>query len=149
MSKEQKCKCCQNYWYTSNLTNGLCPNCYDYVSATESQNKRVLEKLELLVRSNQELEKENKKLNAMIDTLPAHDKELEEIHHKDKISFAVEQLERAKENLIEDLYDLYRSPCLIYQTYGDEYDSAIQDAINNTIDYQINQLTNQHEDKGE
>lgn len=56
MSKEQKCKCCQNYWYPSDLTNGLCPNCYDYVSATEAQNKRVLEKLELLVRSNQELE---------------------------------------------------------------------------------------------
>lgn len=57
MSKEQQCKCCQDYWYTSNLTNGLCPNCYDYVSATEAQNKRVLEKLELIVRSNQELEK--------------------------------------------------------------------------------------------
>lgn len=60
--------------------------------------------------------------------------------YQDKISFAVKQLEKVKENLIEDLFDLYRSPCLIYETYGDEYDSAIQDAINKTIDNQIKQL---------
>ena len=59
---------------------------------------------------------------------------------QDKISFCVEKLEKVKENLVEDLFDLYRSPCLIYETYGDEYDCVIQDAINNTIDNQIKQL---------
>ena len=55
---------------------------------TEAQNKRVLEKLDLIVRSNQELEKENQQLN----------EELEK-PIQDKISFAVEKIQDLKKSL--------------------------------------------------
>ena len=68
---------------------------------------------------------------------------------QDKISFAVEQLEKAKEILLENLYDLYSKPSEIWDEYGDLYDVAVEDAVNGTIDNQIKQLTHQQEDKGE
>lgn len=113
--------------------------------------KRILELQEDSLRDNQIYneqlaEKEQQYKESVEKILHYRDRVILE-HNQDKISFCIEQLEKVKENLIEDLFDLYRSPCLIYETYGDEYDSVIQDAINNTIDKQIKQLSHQHEDK--
>ena len=40
------------------------------INDTEAQNKRVLEKLDLIVKSNQELEKENQQLKQQLHELP-------------------------------------------------------------------------------
>lgn len=61
-------------------------------------------------------------------------------HNQDKIDFAVEQLEKMKENLIEDLYPFYSRPCTIYKVYGDMYEDFLIDNINNIIDNQITKL---------
>ena len=104
---------------------------------TETQNKRVLEKLELIVSANQELEqklaeKEKEILNLKnivdgIDTLKQYDKDAKQIilinpdnvyadgHRlvvknadQDKISFALEQLEKVKGYFGElSLYEMY------------------------------------------
>lgn len=58
---------------------------------TEAQNKRVLEKLELIVSANQELEKENQQL-----------KEELEKPTQDKISFALEQLEKINKHIFNE-----------------------------------------------
>ena len=80
-------------------------------------------------------EKDNKiqMLNAMIATLPEHDKELKEICDQDKISFCIEKLEKVK-SLIEnapdeaDLYDEY-----VFQ-------EGMRDSCIKMIDNQIEQL---------
>ena len=61
-------------------------------------------------------------------------------HNQDKISFAVEQLEKVKELLLENLYDLYSKPSEIWDEYGDLYDVEVENAVNGTIDNQIKQL---------
>ena len=80
---------------------------------TEEQNKRVLEKLELIVSANQELEqklaekdKEISNLKGLVNerdkqikNLKTNKKRVVEHKNKVKISFAVEQLEKVKEEL--------------------------------------------------
>lgn len=138
------------------------------IKATEEQNKRVLEKLELIVRANQELEQKlaesftEKDVEGLIkdreetikflkQQLAEKDKEIEMLNdnwnvlcdylgdcvikydeedvngiyrevldkvnilkrydykrHQDKISFALEQLEKVKENIIDRLADIDR-----------------------------------------
>ena len=89
---------------------------------TETQNKRVLEKLELIVRANQELEqklaekdKEISNLKGLVNerdkqikNLKTNKKRVVEHKNKVKISFAVEQLEKVKENIIDRLADIDR-----------------------------------------
>lgn len=60
--------------------------------------------------------------------------------NQDKISFAVEQLEKVKELLLETLYDLYSKPSEIWDKYGDLYDVVVEGAVNGTIDNQIKRL---------
>lgn len=64
------------------------------------QRKKMLEDLSTknweLEQQLAEKEKEIALLNAMISTLPEHDKELEEEYTQDKISFAVEKLKETK-----------------------------------------------------
>lgn len=80
-----------------------------------------------------EKDKEIEKLNAMINTLPAHDKELEEIHNQNKISFAVEQLEKVKA-------ELERLPCV--PKYNKTHELIDRTDIRKYIDNQINVLRN-------
>lgn len=56
---------------------------------------------------------------------------------QDKISFALEQLEKVKELLLENLYDIYSKPSEIWDKYGDLYDVVVEGAVNGTIDNQI------------
>ena len=62
------------------------------------------------------------------------------LYTKNVIEFAVEQLERVKEILLENLYDLYSKPSEIWDKYGDLYDVVVEGAVNGTIDNQIKQL---------
>ena len=59
---------------------------------------------------------------------------------QDKLSFALEQLEKVKEILLENLYELYSKPSEIWDKYGDLYDVVVEGAVNGTIDNQIKQL---------
>lgn len=89
------------------------------IEILKEQNKRVLEKLELIVSSNQDLEKqlaEKEKeiesykqclkytLNTYSDEFVEKDKELKELRYKvsnanqEKTNFTIEQLEKVKEN---------------------------------------------------
>ena len=77
MSKEKQCECCHEWWYDSDVKENLCPNCYDYFK----QLKRQLE----------EKDKKIKLLNAMISTLPEHDKEIKEY-----------ELEKVKDFILEN-----------------------------------------------
>lgn len=81
------------------------------IKDTEAQNKRVLEKLELIVSANQELEqklaeKENELTILKLDyefVSKEYDKLVDigvskfKQHNQDKISFCIEQLEKVKE----------------------------------------------------
>lgn len=89
---------------------------------TEEQNKRVLEKLELIVRANQELEQKlAESKNSLKRTIEHYEKYCSEINHqnvmlyasacnaqqasRDKISFCIEQLEKVKEFFLEEHRD--------------------------------------------
>lgn len=62
------------------------------------------------------------------------------VEDQEKISFALEQLEKVKELLLENLYDLYSKPSEIWDKYGDLYDVVVEGAVNGTIDNQTKQL---------
>ena len=99
MSKEQKCKCCQDYWYTSNLTNGLCTNCYDYVADLET-------KLAGLQQENKQLkqqlaEKENTITNLIEDSKASKDWYKKQLVEKEK-EVANKVIERVKELSVFD-----------------------------------------------
>ena len=89
---------------------------------TEEQNKRVLEKLELIVSANQELEQKlAESKNSLKRTIEHYEKYCSEINHqnvmlyasafnaqqasRDKISFCIEQLEKVKEFFLKEHRD--------------------------------------------
>ena len=80
----------------------------------ESQNKRVLEKLDLIVRSNQDLEKENQLLAKTLRMFKCIEKEV----NQDKISFCIDQLEKVKEEA---------------KHYGYEFSKSMHEYIDNQI----------------
>jgi predicted RNase H-like nuclease (RuvC/YqgF family) len=63
-----------------------------------------------------------------------------QLFNQDKIEFAIAELEKVKELLLENLYDLYSKPSEIWDKYGDLYDVVVEGGINKTIDDQIKQL---------
>lgn len=69
------------------------------IADTEAQNKRVLEKLDFIVRSNQELEKENELMAKTLKITKFVEKEVDQ----DKISFCIERLEKVKEKLRQNI----------------------------------------------
>lgn len=112
----------------------VCHNCYskyekdkvDFLQELSNKQKQTIADLEAKLA---EKDKNNKLLEAMISTLPEHDKELEERHNQDKIEFAVEQLEKVKEIIAIHTKDLW--------TYESDY---ICNILCNEIDNQIKQL---------
>ena len=70
---------------------------------TEAQNKRVLEKIDLIVRSNQELEKEQQQLKNKL-----HTSEQETMHFQNKYfaekQIAIEELQKVKEFNIQQVF---------------------------------------------
>lgn len=95
---ENQCRECKhlNKKIELNIKNKLmAENCelQKQLADTEAQNKRVLEKLDIIVRSNQELEKENELMAKTLKMTKFVEKEV----NQDKISFALEQLEKVKE----------------------------------------------------
>ena len=145
----------------------LIENLRQQLADTEEQNKRVLEKLELIVSANQELEQKlaekDKEISNLknivngVDTLKQYDQDAKQIilinpdnvyadgHRlvvknadQDKISFAVEQLEQLKHDIWTDQQD---------DGWLDEQVDIY--FLTETIDNQIKRLTHQHEDKGE
>ena len=80
-------------------------------------------------------EKDNKiqMLNAMIATLPEHDKELKEICNQDKISFCIERLEKVKELMCKEC------EC-VGECYDENYYILYQHQIKKIIDNQIEEL---------
>lgn len=82
----------------------MCKTCYNY-------ERKLAEK-----------DREIKLLNAMINTLPEHDKELEEIHNEKKITFAIEQLKKVKEK------------------FGYKYNSQLMVSSRGLCDYIDNQI---------
>ena len=111
---------------------------------TEAQNKRVLEKIDLIVRSNQELEQKVADLQQeQIDEMKEHQEALilakkciknleEQLAEKDqdKISFVVEQLEKVKELLFSKAIQLT----------GTSVDTVRLYSINEIFNNQIKQL---------
>lgn len=93
------------------------------IADTEAQNKRVLEKLDIIVRSNQELEKQHDIDNQVIQLM-------EDNREKDKISFCIEQLEKVKELLFSKAI----------QITGTSVDSVRLYSINEIFSNQIQQL---------
>lgn len=107
------------------------------ISALEKQNKRVLEKLGLIVRSNQELEKQHDIDNQVIELIKDN-------RNRDKISFALEQLEKVKEFCEKELKECDK---LLKTEFEDDF--YIQSVMaresmcfdfRRTIDNQIKQL---------
>lgn len=95
------------------------------IADTEAQNKRVLEKLDLIVRSNQELEKQHDIDNQVIQLM-------EDNREKDKISFALEQLEKVKDWFISNSTHDYNNNAVLI-------DYTIPSVVS-LLDNQIKQL---------
>ena len=47
MSKEKQCECCHEWWYTSDIKEGLCPNCYDYFKQLKQQLEEIKDECDL------------------------------------------------------------------------------------------------------
>lgn len=96
---------------------------------TEAQNKRVLEKLDLIIRSNQELEKENQQLKDKL-----HTSEQETMHFQNKYfaekQIAIEELNKVKELLLSKAI----------QITGTSVDGVRLYSINEIFSNQIKQL---------
>ena len=123
---------------------------------TEEQNKRVLEKLELIVSANQELEQKlAESKNSLKRTIEHYEKYCSEINHqnvmlyasacnaqqasRDKILFTIEQLEKVKwwceNHKYSDEYDY-----VITYEPDEEDASGCVDYLKDYIDNQIKQL---------
>ena len=57
-SKEKECKCCHEWWFTNNIKQDLCPNCYDYFKQLKQQlAEKDKEKTQLAIHELEEVEK--------------------------------------------------------------------------------------------
>lgn len=144
MTKE--CKSCQEEWYSSDIKDGLCPNCYDYFNQLKQQlaekqntideiNKEFVQavydwkalcakkdkEIEELKQQNIVLENENKlATTSIIDKYREAQKEV-----SFGIQLAIQELEKVKEFMNE--------------TYG--YDCCADvSVVDNFIDHQIKEL---------
>lgn len=97
---------------------------------TEAQNKRVLEKLDIIVRSNQELEKENQQLKDKL-----HTSEQETLHFHNKY-FAEKQIAIEELNKVRETAECVLDNALKNSSLNQSYYDRLLDEINN----QINEL---------
>lgn len=75
MSKEKQCECCHEWWYSSDIKEGLCPNCYYYFK----QIKQQLE--ESFTEKDVEglIEDRNKTIKFLQQELAEKDEEIEDL----------------------------------------------------------------------
>ena len=99
-----------------------CKDLEQQLADTEAQNKRVLEKLDLIVRRNQELENELVGRKKLCDLIYEQLKQT----HQDKVSFAVEMLEKVKKCLYKIQSPIGEKPTLMD-------DGDVFEVINNQI----------------
>ena len=51
-SEEKECKCCHEWWFTSNIKQDLCPNCYDYFKQLKQQLDEKDKQIDIISRDN-------------------------------------------------------------------------------------------------
>ena len=124
--------------------------CYKKTSNEDLQDKyRLADEIDKLKQQLAEKKKEIESLrsHAYVDMLHKEMLELKvATHNQDKISFAVEQLEKVKEE-IDSVYKIWRSSNVDLVDVKTGLYSGLQH-ISSFIDNQITELTHQHEDKG-
>ena len=133
MSKEKGCKCCQQIWYEDMLDKKwkLCPNCYEYCKPLFDDLKikdKQIAKLEAkLVEKDKEIEIVKHERDANGGSYMSACKMLTK-ERQDKISFAVEQLEKVKE-LVEEK-SMTQSPFGTQKIYASDVSSIVDNQIN-------------------
>ena len=142
MSKEKGCKCCKQIWYVDMLDKKLklCPNCYEYC-------KPLFDDLKI----------KDKQIAKLEAKLKEKDKEIEIVKHErdangasymsackmltkerqDKISFAIEQLEKVKDIILNER----KITSFNFDIFNKGKDTALF-WLNEQIDNQINVLRN-------
>ena len=97
MSEEKECKCCHEWWYSSNVKGGLCPNCYYYFKQLKQQlAEKDKEIAHLKEKDNYHLRYE---LAGLDETIANLKKQLEE---KDKLLKCYQEEEKLIADILGD-----------------------------------------------
>ena len=162
MSKEKQCECCHEWWYSSDIKDDLCPNCYDYFKQLKQQlaekNKKIerLKKNHLISYTNQKKAYENLKNSMNTQSLIKYPKRLDGCLIKNEQQL----LDYAKESTLDIKYlrnnqtqlaiqelekvkDTLKHFCNIHsdEYYGVKAEvKGIELDVCESIDYQIREL---------
>ena len=151
MSKEKQCECCHEWWYSSDVKEDLCPNCYYFKQNTiDKINKEFVQAVHdwkvLCAEKDKEIERLKNLFKLNNEVVINQGKEIFDLRvqvlqqKQNQTQLAIQELEKVKENLLENLYDLYSCPMNIWEKYGDLYPDVVVGGINKTIDQQIKKL---------
>ena len=123
----RKCECCKEVWRECHLKDGLCPCCYDYVQSLQNQIDQLKQQLVEKEKELAYMTKQAKKLNNEAQKY-YEDAYCNDAIYQDKISFAVEQLEKVKETSECILDNALKNSSL-----NESYYDRLLDEINNQI----------------
>ena len=98
MSKEKQCECCHEWWYSSDIKDNLCPNCYDYFKQLK---QKLAEKDKEIESIKQQLEETNAGYDFTYEQSIEAIKELKQ----NQTQLAIEELEKVK-NFICDYSEI-------------------------------------------
>lgn len=167
MSKEKECKCCHEWWYSSDIKDDLCPNCYYYFK----QIKQQLEKKDKLLKCYQHEEKQIAKMlgdedltligsrSVLKNKLEEKDKEIERLKQEleetnagydftyEQSTETIKELQQNQKQLaITELEKVKDTLKHFYNIHSDEYYGVktevkgIELDVCESIDYQIKEL---------
>ena len=100
MSEEKQCECCHEWWYGSDVKEGLCPNCYYYFKQLKRQLKEKDKEIERL--------KDFIGCKGCVDVIKKS--------NKDQTQLAIKELEKVK-IMAGDLLEKFCSSWEYHQKY--------------------------------
>ena len=118
MSKEKQCECCHEWWYSSDIKEDLCPNCYDYFKQLKQQlaekqntideiNKEFVQAVHdwkvLCAEKDKEIEDWKQKTQTFLNRVNEQNYEIANNNPK---QLAIQELEKVK-NKCNGMYELW------------------------------------------
>lgn len=126
MSKEKECKCCHEWWYSSDIKNDLCPNCYDYFKQLKQQLAEKDEKIKrfMSMKNREQIIAENEALKDTIAIVLAQKRNV--VQHKTQL--AIQELEKVKDYIQKHKYKTLKEDrhIVYYKSLKDQIDNQIK-----------------------
>lgn len=101
MSKEKECKCCHEWWYGSDVKEGLCPNCYYYFKQLKQQLEEKEKQIDIISRDNNLYKYNIDEQKRIIDDFAKQLKEKDNYHLRYELAGADETIANLRQQLAE------------------------------------------------